>query len=266
MEEDEMRDLVRRWPQASQFLRPLIGTTEIRQGRRRWCVWVDDDSTSLAMDIDPIRQRIEKTRLFRASSTAKTTIAYSKVPHRFAQRCHREVRSLALPKNTVEGIRYLTPSLVTKTTITTDLAFVAFSEDLWALALLSSTLHRVWAEAISGGLGSGIRYSSLLTYNAFPLPQLTEQNKSDLTYCAEAILLARESHFPATIADLYEVTDGEEKMPENLRMAHERNDEVIERIYIGRRFKNDTERLEKLFEMYTKMTADSGVKKKGKKA
>jgi hypothetical protein len=41
---------------------------------------------------------------------------------------------------------------------------------------------------------------------------------------------------------------------------------VIERIYIGRRFKNDTERLEKLFEMYTKMTADIGVKKKGKKA
>jgi hypothetical protein len=28
---------------------------------------------------------------------------------------------------------------------------------------------------------------------------------------------------------------------------------VLERIYIGRRFKNNTERLEKLFELYTKM-------------
>jgi hypothetical protein len=28
--------------------------------------------------------------------------------------------------------------------------------------------------------------------------------------------------------------------------AHDRNDEVLERIYIGRRFRNDTERLEKL--------------------
>jgi len=37
---------------------------------------------------------------------------------------------------------------------------------------------------------------------------------------------------------------------------HERNDEVLERIYIGRRFKNDTERLEKLFELYTKMTTE----------
>ena len=40
---------------------------------------------------------------------------------------------------------------------------------------------------------------------------------------------------------------------------------MLERIYIGRRFKNDTERLEKLFELYTKMTADTSGAKKGKK-
>ena len=40
-----------------------------------------------------------------------------------------------------------------------------------------------------------------------------------------------------------------------VREAHERNEETIEQIYIGRRFKNDTERLEKIFEMYTKMTS-----------
>lgn len=49
----------------------------------------------------------------------------------------------------------------------------------------------------------------------------------DLTRCAEDILLAREAHFPATIADLYDPNN----MPENLRHAHERNDEVLERIY-----------------------------------
>ena len=45
-------------------------------------------------------------------------------------------------------------------------------------------------------------------------------------------------------------------MPADLRDAHERNDEVLERIYIGRRFRNDTERLEKLFELYTAMSTD----------
>lgn len=39
------------------------------------------------------------------------------------------------------------------------------------------------------------------------------------------------------------------------------HDETLERIYIGRRFKNDIERLEKLFELYTKMTANAPAKK-----
>jgi hypothetical protein len=47
-----------------------------------------------------------------------------------------------------------------------------------------------------------------------------------------------------------------------VRAAHERNDETLERIYIGRRFKNDTERLEKLFELYTKMTSQQTSSKK----
>jgi hypothetical protein len=72
--------------------------------------------------------------------------------------------------------------------------------------------------------------------------------------------LAREAYFPATIADLYDP----DTMPADLRAAHERNDEVLERIYIGRRFRNDTERLEKLFELYTRMAAEEG--KPGKDA
>lgn len=95
-------------------------------------------------------------------------------------------------------------------------------------------------------------------WNTFPVPPLTEKNKADLTRCAEDILLAREAHFPATIAELYDP----EKMPDDLRAAHDRNDETLERIYIGRRFRNDTERLEKLFDMYTKMTKAGSAKAK----
>lgn len=58
-----------------------------------------------------------------------------------------------------------------------------------------------------------------------------------------------------------------------VREAHEHNDETLERIYIGRRFKNDTvrvafpsgKRLEKLFEMYVKMTQQQGTTKKSGK-
>jgi len=95
--------------------------------------------------------------------------------------------------------------------------------------------------------------NTTLGWNTFRVPKLTEQDKADLARCAENILLAREIHFPATIADLYDP----DHMPDNLRRAHEQNDETLERIYIGRRFKNDTERLEKLFDLYVKMTANT---------
>jgi hypothetical protein len=70
--------------------------------------------------------------------------------------------------------------------------------------------------------------------------------------------VAREHHFPATIAELYDP----EAMPDDLRRAHERNDELLERIYIGRRFRNDTERLETLFDLYTRMTTTADGKGK----
>ena len=119
------------------------------------------------------------------------------------------------------------------------------------MAILGSRLHLMWVATVCGKIKNDYRYSNTLGWNTFPVPLLTEQNKAELTVCAEDILLARETHFPATIGELYEP----ESMPENLRHAHERNDEVLERIYIGRRFKNDTERLEKLFDLYTKMIA-----------
>jgi len=109
--------------------------------------------------------------------------------------------------------------------------------------------------------GDAISYGNKLGWNTFPAPTLTEQNKADLTRCADGTLLAREAHFPATIAELYDP----EAMPANLCERHERNDETLERIYLGRRFKNDTERLEKLFELYTQMSAQQPEKKPKRK-
>jgi hypothetical protein len=130
------------------------------------------------------------------------------------------------------------------------------------MALIASRLHLVWIATVCGKLETRYRYSNTLGWNTFPVPTLTDKNKADLTRCAEDILLTREEHFPATIADLYDP----DEMPDDLRAAHERNDETLERIYIGRRFKNDTERLEKLFDLYSKMIAAEGGKTAKSKA
>ena len=149
-----------------------------------------------------------------------------------------------------ESRDYLPVGYIPPGTIVSNLAFALYDTPLWHLALIASRLHLVWIGTVCGKLKTDFRYSNTLGWNTFPVPMLTEKNRADLTASAEHILLAREAHFPATIADLY----ASDRMPENLRAAHDRNDEVLERIYIGRRFRNDTERLEKLFELYTKMT------------
>lgn len=151
--------------------------------------------------------------------------------------------------------------MLTAPAIVTDAVQVIYDPEIYALSILSSKLHMTWIKAVAGRLKSDPRYSNTLVYNTFPIPTLTDKNKADLTRCAEDILLAREHHFPATIADLYDP----DSMPADLRAAHERNDEVLERVYIGRRFKNDTERLEKLFDFYTKMTASAAPAKAKKR-
>lgn len=246
--------------EATQFLRRLVGTKEINQGSHRYCLWIDDENLNLAEKIPGISARIELVRQMRSSSSAKTTKAYAKIPHKFAQRCHREESSIAIPKTTTGESPYITPCIYKADTVVTDLAFVVYPMDLVSFALIASSLHLVWTKTVAGGMRDGLRYSSQLAYHTFPAPVLTEKNKADLVSCAENILLAREAHFPATIADLYD----SESMPPDLREAHERNDEVLERIYIGRRFRNDTERLEKLFELYTKIAAKQGTTKKRK--
>ena len=163
-----------------------------------------------------------------------------------------------IPSVSSESRDYLPVGYCQTGTIVSNLAVSLFDAPLWNMALIASRIHLVWIATVCGKLETRYRYSNTLGWNTFPVPTLTEKNKADLTCCAEDILLAREAHFPATIADLYHPKN----MPADLREAHERNDEVLERIYIGRRFKNDTERLEKLFELYTKMTALTTTAKK----
>ncbi|MBE9094033.1 class I SAM-dependent DNA methyltransferase [Tychonema sp. LEGE 07203] len=244
---------------AAKFIRPYYGAAEYIRGLNRFCIWVKDKEEQEAREIIELRERFEKVRFFRASSKAAETRPAANFPYRF-----RQIQSVA-KKHTIIASRicserreYLSVGILDDNVIISDQAFALYDAPLWNMALIASRLHLVWIATVCGKLETRYRYSNTLGWNTFPVPTLTEQNKTDLTRCAEDILLAREAHFPATIADLY----APDKMPENLRQAHDRNDEILERIYIGRRFKNDTERLEKLFELYTQMTARQASPKK----
>lgn len=233
------------------LVKAYIGSEEFIKGTRRYCLWIEDKDLPEVNSIPEIRQRIRNVERLRTESKGQQANANAKTPHRFVFAPHRNGRALIVPRVSSERRPYLPAGLVDDHTVVSDRAAVIYNPEEWLFSLIVSRLHLVWIATVCVRMRMDFSYSNTLGWNTFPVPLLTEQNKTDLTKCAEEILLARESHFPATIADLYDP----ETMPENLRRAHERNDEVLERIYIGRRFRNDTERLEKLFDMYTKMTA-----------
>jgi hypothetical protein len=248
---DEAAHLVENCPAARPLLRGVLGSQELIHIRDRKCLWIDDGDLEVAQSIPEVAERIERVRAFRRDSSAKTTRGYATIPHKFAQRAHRDTVSIIVSATSSEEREYIPADILNERSIITNAAYAIYEPALWELAIIVSRLHMAWIATVCGKLETRLRYSTTLGWNTFPVPTLTEKNKADLTRCAEDILLAREHHFPATIADLYDP----DSMPEDVRQAHERNDEVLERIYIGRRFKNDTERLEKLFDLYTKMTA-----------
>jgi len=240
---------------ADKFIFRYLGSRELIRGEMRFCIWVGDDQFNEARNIPALNHRFELVAEERINSPAPTTRPFSKYPYKFRQiQGIGRNSSIVIPSVSSEDREYLPVGVVSSKAVISNLAFGIYDSPLWNLSIVGSKMHLVWVKTVCGQLETRIRYSNTLGWNTFPLPQLTEQNKADLTQCAEDILLAREAHFPATIADLYDP----ETMPENLRAAHDRNDETLERIYIGRRFRNDTERLEKLFELYTKMTSGTG--------
>ena len=251
----EVMELKTHHPDAEKFIHPFYGSEDFLKGNIRSCLVIDDDQVEVARKIESISHRLDVVEGLRAKSPKKETREQlSKVPHRFQHRGAIPNRSaIIIPSVSSERREWFPAGVMTAGTVISNLAFLISDAPIWNMALITSRLHLVWLATVCGKLKTDFRYSNTLGWNTFPVPLLTEQNKADLVNCAEDILLAREVHFPGTTADLYDP----EAMPDNLRRAHERNDEVLERIYIGRRFKNDTERLEKLFDLYTKMAANA---------
>ena len=237
---------------SKRFVRRFVGSEELINGKLRYCLWIEQDEADKAIEHPFIKDRLLLVAENRLASRAPSTKDFASKPFRFVQIAGKaRENAIVIPRVSSENRDYLPVDYLTSDFIIGDRNFALYDAPLWNMALIASRLHWVWIGTVCVRMRTDFSYSNTIGWNTFPVPQLTEKNKTDLTACAENILLAREAHFPKTIADLYEAG----RMPENLRAAHDRNDEVLERIYIGRRFRNDTERLEKLFDMYSTMAA-----------
>ena len=260
VDEETMASVTRSVKSANQFFKKFVGSQELISGQNRWCIWVEDEKLDDAKSINFFSDRFDQVYKFRSGAGTRAKTAQNR-PHKFAWINRPLKTQIIIPKVFSENRNYITAGYLSSDTIVSNRACILCDVGLYEFSLVSSKMHWAWIGAVCVRLEMRYSYSGTLGWNNFPVPPLTEKNKADLTRCAEDILLAREAHFPKTIADLYDP----EKMPEDLRRAHDRNDEILERIYIGRRFKNDTERLEKLFALYTKMVAGDASARRDKK-
>jgi hypothetical protein len=249
---DERQKLVSEYPQAEQFLLRCAGTTEFIDGVARYCLWIEDADVAEACAIEPIRQRIEGVRQYRENGgeVARTLVD---IPYRFRYTNRPSDVQILVPQVSSERREYIPIGLLDRSTIITHLAFAVYEPDISTFAILNSKLHNAWSAMLCGRMRKDFRYSTTIVYNTFPLPPLSHAQRETLEQHGWQIISARETHPGKSIAWLYDP----DTMPDNLRDAHHALDDSLERIYLGRSFKSDSERREHLLKLYAEMTSDT---------
>ena len=201
MTRSEVEDLGLSKDQRRRFIRRIYGSAELIRGISRYCLWIKDADLDEARATPSIAERIEGVRQMRLASKDKGANAMAARAHQMREMNRALHHTIAVPRVSSEKREYLPVALLEVNEIVGDSAFALYDAPIWYLAIIASRLHWVWVNAVCGKLGSGFRYSNTLSWNTFPLPQLTQKQRTDLTHCAENILLAREAHFPATLAE-----------------------------------------------------------------
>jgi hypothetical protein len=244
---EEREAIVQKNNGIERYIRPFMGSNEVVKGSSRFCFWIRDAELEAASSFEVIRSRIAKVEEFRRKSTDRY-VRDKLLPrsHAFKQVFEASHHTIAVPIHTGETRPYLPVARFSSDVIFSNAAMALYDAPEWCIALIASRLHLVWIGTVCGKLETRFRYSNTLGWNTFPVPKFTEDQLAALTASAMAILRCRYGHYPATIAELYDP----DKMPDDLRAVHKANDDLLESMYIGRPFRNDTERLEHLFKLY----------------
>ena len=247
-ERDELVDV---YPETSRFIRRYAGSRELLRGAVRFCLWIEDPDAGAALAVPEIAARVNRVERARRDSRRPATRALAKRPWRFGEIRHREGISIIVPEVS-SGRREIIPmGFLDSTTVISNKAFAIYDPEAWVLALLQSRMHTAWAATVGGRMKIDYSYSSLLCYNTFPVPPLSDDDRNQLTGHAFDVLESRERYSDLTLGDLYLP----EQMPPDLKRIHEQLDATVDALYGAAPTPTNTERLEILFKRYEEMIA-----------
>jgi hypothetical protein len=177
-------------------------------------------------------------------------------PYRFLQRAHRDGTSIIVPEVSSQRREIIPMGFLDSGTVISNKAFAIYDPQAWVFGLLQSRMHTLWAGTVGGRMKTDYSYSSVLVYNTFPVPLLSDDDRDRLAAHAFDVLEARERYPDRTLGDLYLPDD----MPPDLKRVHEQLDATVDELYGAGPAPTDIGRLEILFKRYEeKVAAEAAV-------
>lgn len=259
---EEKQELDNKYPDTKMFFRRFISGDDIINNVVRWCIWLKDANLSAIRNISEFKQRFEQVKKFREASTRGGTKKMADFPYLFAEERQPNSDFLLIPKVSSENRKYIPIAYLTKDFIISDKTFVVSNTTLYHFGVLTSLMHMTWTKNVCGRLESRISYSNTIVYNNYPWPQdLPKQKIQGVEKLAQQVLKVRERYPDSSLADLYDPLT----MPSDLVHAHQDLDKFVDNCYRPLPFASEAKRMEFLFELYEKYTADLFTKEKVKR-
>jgi len=257
----EKNEFLEKEPKAEKFIMPLISAYEFLNGEKRWCIWLVGAQPNELKQFPEVLKRVDLVKKFRLASVAPSTQKFAETPALFRDRNQPET-FIVVPRVSSENRKYIPMGFFDKNSIVSDTCMSIPNGNLFHFGVLMSTMHMAWVKSVCGRLESRFRYSKDIVYNNYPWPENpTEKQIAKIEEKAQKVLEVRSSFPKSSLADLYYPLT----MPPTLIKAHIELDKAVDAAYKPQAFTSEANRMEFLFELYEKYTADLFTKGKTKK-
>ncbi|MBQ3944493.1 MAG: class I SAM-dependent DNA methyltransferase [Alphaproteobacteria bacterium] len=248
--EEEKEALLKKEPQAEQFIRHYMMGKDFIDRRPRYCIWLVGANPTELRKCHEIMRRVENVRKFRLASKRSSTLRAAEMPTLFGAPFECESDYIAIPKVSSENRSYVPIDYLPKEIIPGDKLFVMQRVSIYHFGILTSNVHMAWMRAVCGRLKSDYSYSNTIVYNNFPWPTPSEKQTKKIEQTAQDILDVRAKYPNSSLADLYDKT----AMPPELFKAHQANDRAVMDAYGFNPKMTETQIVAELFKMYKNLT------------
>lgn len=260
--EEERKSVLISEPSLSKYIKRFWSADEFINSKVKWCFWLKDVAPDIIKNSQILKSRINEIKSFRLKSSRGKTHEMSEYPYLFGEERQPRENFLLIPKVSSENRKYIPIGYMTPMDIITDKVFAFQNASLFHFGVLTSKMHMIWMKYICGRLESRFSYSNTIVYNNFSWPENpSEKHIKSIEIAAQKVLDARLQFPNSSLADLYDPLT----MPPTLVKAHNELDKAVDLAYRSQPFISEAKRMEFLFELYEKYTADLFTKEKVKK-